>query len=928
MQAQERVEWRDALQMFAELIELDADARRARLVELELSDGVREKLRRLLAESHSERTWLDHEVSVRGWLVGAAEQAAQDLVGHKVGTWQLDELIGSGGMASVYRAHLVGRDYEQDAAVKILHVLLRGPAEQARFRRERQILARLQHPHIATLLDGGVADDGTPYLVMERVIGERIDSWCDARKLSRPERVRLFLKVCSAVAYAHRQLVVHRDLKPGNILVEDDGRVVLLDFGIANLDDTQDKAAGAADDPANALAYTPDYSAPEQRNVGDAANDTAVDVYGLGAVLHRMLTGRPPHGSASDPRTNVSAAALDADLKAILDKSLSTDPTARYSDANSLHDDLVAWLDLRPVRARGGGSGYRLAKWARRRKGVVAAAAVVLLCVLGGIAATLWQARQALREAERTATVLGYVENLLDDMVPRAGEIELDRSSVLSRASKDAVAYFAEDPLALAHVRTTLANLHARIGNYAEASALFAKAHGTMLQDLGAENPETAAVLAQWASARVSLAEFDKARVEADFQRAIAVLGHHPEAALALFEARIGYAQLLAESGNSEAALSALLANAGTELPTTASATRLRLQNLSTRAAIYNRLTQPNKALPLIEQALATARESFAADESTHAHLLMTRARIYLGMRDIRAIDDLEQAMRTLVRLYPEGNELTQSARIAHLRALQYAGRIDDAISIATQQLDDFRTRLGPSHPSYGRTLNMLANLQLSSGRFAAAETSYREAMTQAIATQGAEHAAVAILRGNVADALYEQRKLKAARPLREQSMQQMCAIFGDDSGRCASQHSAFGRILLAGGEAAQAERHFRIALALYRKVYGDGIATALLGAWVAEAERQQSDIANASRDMHTATATLADLAHPAARPAAIIMFLDARLTCATKPAQCAARAAAITEQVTPFYPSSHPFGRELASWRQPGASSATITTD
>lgn len=921
MRPQERTDWRQADRIFAELIELDETERRARMQQLELSPSVGDKLDKLLAQEQTARDWLDQDKGLGTWATTWVAAADTTEPGRKIGDWQLDELIGTGGMASIYRAHLVGRDYEQDAAVKVLHVLLRDPAEEARFRDERRILARLKHPHIATLLDGGIAEDGTPYLAMERVVGERIDDWCDAQGLSQKQRVRLFLDVCSAVAHAHGRLVVHRDLKPGNILVDEGGRVVLLDFGIGSLQD--ERGLG---EPQDARAFTPDYAAPEQREVDGDATDTAVDIFGLGAVLHRMLTGRAPHDEdaktprrPSDTGEHVVVEALpeplDEDLDAILRKALARQPVARYADANSLARDLEAWLDKRPVAARGDSGSYRLGKWVQRHKGVVLGATLLLLVLLGGLAATLWQAQQTKQQAERTATVLAYVENLLADLVPQSGQIELDRSAVLSRASKDAKSYFAQDPVALAQVRMTLARLHTQIGNYQAAATLFELAYRDYRTSFGTDNPQTAIARAGWADVRSRLAKFDQESVEHDFSHAITVLAKHPDQRIELFQVRIQSSVELAESGKTDAAIALLEHNRDTELPDSPRARWLRIDNLSSRAEIYDRLARPKEALPLAAKAIALGRASLAEDDGRLASLLAMRARIYLGMRDVRAIGDLEQALELLHRLYPEGNEITRNAEIHHVAALQFAGRTDEAIVLAERLLTAYRQRLGADHPVVGGVLNTLANLQLQRGHFAQAEHYYRQAMQAAIKNYGPEHAAVAILRANMADAMYEQGELDAALPMRKQSELAICAQFGSDSARCGSQHSGLGRILLALGRASEAEDNFRFALKIYRHEYGDSIAVAVLHAWLAEAERQQGDLTAASDDMESATAVLAKLEQPAPRSAAVIALFRTRLVCTVNPDQCAASARSIAAQVNRFYPATHPFGKLVSAW-------------
>ncbi len=286
MDSRQRDEWREADRLFQQLVDLNEPARSQALAESGAGSQVRAKLVLMLNASQREHRLLDDPNVQLPWLAVLQDDSASGnddpLSGHRIGDWKLVELIGRGGMATVYRGELVGHDYAQQAAVKLLGMALRGPVEQARFRREQRILAQLQHPHIASLIDAGVADDGTPFLAMSLVDGERIDSYCVSHDLDISARVKLVLQVCAAVAYAHRQLVIHRDIKPGNILVDANGHATLLDFGIARLLD-----ADSTGEATVTRAFTPDYAAPEQRG-GNQALGTA-----CGCVRARCSAASP-----------------------------------------------------------------------------------------------------------------------------------------------------------------------------------------------------------------------------------------------------------------------------------------------------------------------------------------------------------------------------------------------------------------------------------------------------------------------------------------------------------------------------------------------------------------------------------------------------------------------------------------------------------
>ncbi len=359
---------------------------------------------------------------------GDEDQHDAGFVERRIGPWRITGILGRGGMGAVYRGERVEGGFQQQAAIKLIRLGMDQPELRQRFLRERQILARLQHSNIATLLDGGVAEDGAPYFAMERVRGEPITRWCDTRRLPVRERIRLFLQVLDAVAFAHAQLVVHRDIKPSNILVDGDGHVCLLDFGIAKLLEGDDaEHTGLA-----AKAFTPEYASPEQLH-GEPIS-TATDIYQLGVLLYALLGQAHPYGLTGDTplrtrlqrmdgepqplweaasRASVEDAARCAATPSALARQLRGDPSAithrclareaerRYRSVDALRDDLRAWLDGRPVAAREPTLGYRAARFLRRNKLAVSAAAAVVIALSAGLGVSLWQAGIARREAQR-----------------------------------------------------------------------------------------------------------------------------------------------------------------------------------------------------------------------------------------------------------------------------------------------------------------------------------------------------------------------------------------------------------------------------------------------------------------------------------------------------------------------------------------------
>jgi non-specific serine/threonine protein kinase/serine/threonine-protein kinase len=367
-------------------------------------DELRRALERLIAAAEDESTLAGHVAGQAAAILAGPQP--EEAIGRRLGPYRLVRLLGTGGMGAVYLARRDDGEFEQQVAIKLVRS---GPlvAEAVeRFRRERQILAWLNHPNIARLLDGGVAD-AEPYLVMEYVEGQPIDVHCRERSLDLRDRIRLFLSVCEALTYAHANLVVHRDLKPGNVLVTPHGSVKVLDFGIARL--VHDESGDAAI-PGVAAPLTRAYASPEQLRHGPLS--TASDVYSLGVVLYELLTGRLPHdrgaggpdadeaGCLAPVRPSAVTPALRGDLEAILLRALAANPGDRYPSPQSLADDLRRALGHRPVVARAGGPAYRVSRFVRRHAVGVGATALILAAGTAGYVATSYEGARAQRRFE------------------------------------------------------------------------------------------------------------------------------------------------------------------------------------------------------------------------------------------------------------------------------------------------------------------------------------------------------------------------------------------------------------------------------------------------------------------------------------------------------------------------------------------------
>ena len=411
--------WNEIKRVFNEVADLAPAARQAALDAACRDSEVRSEVERMLAADAE-------PLLTETPLVSFLEDEAAAFKDRRVGCYRVLEEVGRGGMGTVFAAVRDDGEFEQKVAIKVIKRGLNTHTIVRRFRHERQILASLDHPNIARLLDGGVSAEGLPFYVMEFIEGEPMDAYCRARQLSVAARLELFRQVCAAVAYAHRRLIVHRDLKPSNILVTENGQVKLLDFGIAKvLSQTDD---GARQTATQLGLMTPDYASPEQFR-GETVT-TATDVYSLGVVLYELLTGSLPYDlrglrldqmlrlvCEAEPALPDDATQLRGDLGNVVLKAIKKAPERRYDSVEQFSEDVRRYLEGLPVAARPDTFAYRASKFVRRNKVSVLAAALVFVALVTGILATAYQARVARRERARAEKRFEQVRKLANNVV-------------------------------------------------------------------------------------------------------------------------------------------------------------------------------------------------------------------------------------------------------------------------------------------------------------------------------------------------------------------------------------------------------------------------------------------------------------------------------------------------------------------------------
>ena len=531
----DRVRWQRVSAILDVALELDPDERRRYLDEISAGDpALRVDLDELLAAQDRAAGCLDGPMAERVApliaSIGQAERGfAQDDGTRRVGAYRLVRRLGEGGMGLVYLSEREDGQFEQQVAIKLMKQGLHGEEARRRFLQERQILARLQHPSIARLLDGGVTDDGIPFFVMELVDGRPVAEFCDGERLGIDDRLRVFLQICGAVQYAHANLIVHRDLKPSNILVDGGGAVKLLDFGIAKLVGDGD-AAGIAAGQTILRALTPDYAAPEQ--VRGEPVSTATDVYALGVVLHELLTGKRPYRLRSHTIGEVERAILDqepeapsahaaspdvrrrlrGDLDRIVLKALRKAPEDRYGSAEALASDVRRHLDGLPIAAHPDALAYRVRKFVGRHRAGVAAAALVALALVAGLAGTAWQARRAAREARKAEAVKAFLESIFAASDPaRAKGHEPTLREVLDAGAGRIETDLNGQPDVQSDVAHVIANVYHGLGEYDRVKALMKADLDRRRRVDSPRSPAVAAALTQFADAAYEQGRMDEA---------------------------------------------------------------------------------------------------------------------------------------------------------------------------------------------------------------------------------------------------------------------------------------------------------------------------------------------------------------------------------------------------------------------------------
>ena len=718
----------------------------------------------------------------------------------QIGVYRLLHVLGEGGMGRVYLAARADQMYRQQVAIKLMHAgFAQTQRMLLRFGAERQILANLNHPNIARLLDGGV-DNGTPYLVMEYVDGLSIDEYCRKNKVGTEARLRLFRTVCSAVEYAHKNLVVHRDIKPGNILVTADGVPKLLDFGIAKL--LAPDGSELSQTRTTERMMTPEYASPEQVR-GDIIT-TSTDVYALGVLLYELLSGRRPfHLEKASPievirviceqtptvpslvgKANPELAPPDAarklrsDLDNIVLMAMRKEPVRRYVSAGQLSDDVAAFLGGYPVRARTDAWGYRSSKFIQRHKAAFVAAVVIVVALVGFSIGMGLLARRAQHErlaAEREAQFLNSIFQSTTPEQTRGKQVT--GRELLDEGAKRVDTEFSGEPQLQATLFDNIGRAYLSLGLYQNAGMLLQRAYDLRRQILGGSNLDTAATLDSLATT---------IRLELDYKRAEPLF----RKALAIRREKLS--------------------------PTDA----LVARSMSNLGECLYWEEQDAEAVSLLQQALNIQRRNGAeADVSTTDNYLA------LVLERKGDFSDAANLLREAVNIVQktDGNDSPDYANSLHnlAGALIDAGDLSGAEAMDRQALAIRRKINVPGHPDLGYPLNNLGFLFLEKGDWASAEPFLKENL-DIRRNAGGKDARFAGALNNWARMLEEKGDYKGADESFQQAIAIMHEVNSSQSWGLAKMLSNLGLLRADQGKYAEAEQLERQALEMRQKLGGN----------------------------------------------------------------------------------------------------------
>ncbi|MGE0360362.1 MAG: protein kinase [Vicinamibacterales bacterium] len=702
--------------------------------------------------------------------------------GMRLGPYALDRLLGSGGMATVYLAHRADRQFEKHVAIKLVNQGLAAELSGDRFELERRILARLDHPNVARLLDAGLSEFGQPYLVMEWVDGVPLDQWLRAASPSLERRLALWLDIAAAVAYAHRHLVVHRDLKPSNVLVTAEGTPKLVDFGIARLLGSDDGRA------THTQRFTPLYASPEQVR-GDAVN-TSTDVFGLGLLLYELCTGSPAFARAGTSAHAQAMAVLTddvrvpvtvpADLAAIIGVALRKAPERRYATADQMAEDVRRYLDGEPVTAHPESWWYVARKFAGRHRTGVTLAALAVASLLTATGAAVRQARIADDQRARAEQVTSFVTGFLG-ATPSGPDWALQHKGVSLRVVELADdigarigGELANQPEAEATLRSVLAMTYYQMGEIAKSESHAARAIAVYDQLYAADDPRRLSVELVQAAVENALGRF--AEAEARTRAVTAQWPAAPPTFSSVATQQLGIAQL-------------------------------RLGKIADADATFR------TGIAAVERALGTDHPSVGLMASNYALVFLERGQFADAARWLERSAAISRAS------FKDASMPLAWALVNLSNTYRFLGEIDRSLAVATESLAQFEAALGPTHFSTIHALASIAYAKAVRGD-ADAEAFIRRGIANQ-ASLPADNYERAVGLNFLGAVLLHQRRLPEARAALTRALEVRRHTFTAPNWRIAETAGWLGEVLALEGRTAEAAPLLRESLDTFAALYG-----------------------------------------------------------------------------------------------------------
>lgn len=849
------------------------------------------------------------------------------LVGATLDRYTIEERLASGGMGSVYTARRSDGAYRERVAVKVIRRGLDSEQLLARFHAERQILARLRHPGIANLLDGGITPDGRPYLVMEFVDGRPLDRYCEDEELSLSRRLELVRTVCEVVQHAHRNLVVHRDLKPGNILVTAAGEIKLMDFGIAKmLSGDQDEAVGEAPDTIPGLqVMTPGWAAPEQ--IRGEPVTTATDVFGLGLVLYRVLTGGQPFGEPTstaaelatatcegDPRRPSQVAPgldLDTDLDTICLEALRREPERRYASVGHLAEDLSRYLDGRPVLARPATLRYRTGKLLRRHRRAFVTAAVLTTLILGLGAydnVRLAHERDRARRGEvKAAQVASFLTDLFAQADPEHSRgADITAREILTLGAERVRTQLDGQPGVQGAMFDVLGDVHTNLGMFDEGRILLRQALALKLATHGEGHPEVATTAHALGNLELEVGHFDRADSLLNTARSIreAELGPGDPTMAPVLQSLGLVALRQGRNDDSEDLYRRALAIYTDNPPITDPGYATCLNDL---ALLLLDLGRRDEAEPMFREALDLQADWLGVDHPERANTLFNLSLLLLERGDHQAAAPVLRQVLDLDRKHYDDNHPNIAYSLTTLASsLQFSGHFAEAGRHFEEALAIRRAALAPGHPDVIKSLGAVGLNHCRMGAFAQAEpilrqtvdlarehlgrhritagrlddlgwllgdlgrceeamALHREALAIKEEVLGPDHKSVGISLMHMGRSLQILGRLAEAREVQERALDVAIRQFGTDNVFTATTDLGLARILLAQGHLDAARKHADRGAAVMRQQSG-GPSSRLAGALQVQAMVSQAEGRwdEAERDYRQALALRREILGPA----------------------------------------------------------------